>query len=114
MLGVLVSRLMNQFYIVFGPGLVFAVIQFDFEEIIRKAGDDLANLMEDDMLDTFISFGTDGVTDVVKFIMTHGAISFVVFCCLFTVVAADGCRGSVRTRYRLHYAAWFVPHQRQG
>jgi hypothetical protein len=61
-----------------GPVFVFSVFQFDFDKIIRQAGDNLADLMQDNVFDPNLLFGIKGFSQGFVFFVPHDRTPF---CC---------------------------------
>jgi hypothetical protein len=65
-----------------GPVFVFSVFQFDFDKIIRQAGDNLADLMQDNVFDPNLLFGFNGLAQSFEFFVPHDRTPFCYGCCV--------------------------------
>jgi hypothetical protein len=59
---------------------VYSVFQFDFDKIIRQAGDNLADLMQDNVFDPNLLFGFKGFAQGFEFFVPHDRTPFCYGC----------------------------------
>jgi hypothetical protein len=67
---------MQDLDVVLGPGLVLAAVQLDFDEVVGKAGDNLADLVQYNVLHAHFAAGANGFADVFVFFVPHEPAPF--------------------------------------